>query len=593
MTLSTANRTHTCGELIPAMTGETVTIAGWVHRRRDLGGIIFIDLRDRYGITQIVFNPDQNIYEMAKELRSEFVIRVTGKVVTRDSNNVNKNLLTGEIEVVAEKLDILTRAKTPPFALNEDLKLDEDLRLQYRYLDLRRPAMQQALLFRHALAQTVRNFFSGEGFAEIETPVLMKSTPEGARDYLVPSRVHAGKFYALPQSPQIYKQLLMVAGMDRYFQIVKCFRDEDLRADRQPEFTQVDVEMAFVDREDVMKNVELLMAKIFSELKNLKISLPLKRMSYSDSMRFYGNDKPDLRFDMKIFYINELVIHSEFKVFQEALSRKDGAVAGIKVSGEAGTFSRKKIDEVTEFVKSYGAKGVATIKVETSGITSSIAKFLNPDQLKAIVDAAGAQIGDVLLIVADSQKVVQSALGDLRLKLAEELGLMDDSKFELLWVVDFPLYEFDEEEKRFIAMHHPFTAPMDTDLEFMDTDPGRVRAKAYDLVLNGTEVGGGSIRIYQKDIQNKMFDALKLTQEERELKFGFLLQAFEYGVPPHGGIALGFDRLAALLIGKKSIRDVIAFPKTNSAVSLMDNAPSVVDDKQLRELHIKIDDKKN
>jgi aspartyl-tRNA synthetase len=570
-----------------------VRLIGWVHRRRDMGKLIFIDLRDRYGLTQVVFNPDTNAdaHEKAKELRSEYVISVRGKVLTRSTNNINKNISTGEIEVAVDGVEILSRAKTPPFELNDEkLKIDEDLRLEYRYLDLRRKFMQDPLIFRHQLAQVVRTFFTEQQFIEVETPVLMKSTPEGARDYLVPSRVHPGKFYALPQSPQIYKQLLMVSGFDRYFQIVKCFRDEDLRADRQPEFTQVDVEMAFVDREDVLRTIENLMAKIFKELKNIDLPLPLKRMSYNEAIEYYGSDKPDLRFGMKIHYLNDLVRHTEFKVFQETLAQEYGAVACIKVESLAAAFSRKKIDELAEFVKNFDVKGLATVKIESGGISSSISKFLSAETLSQIAQRTEAKEGDILLIVAHRRKTAQNALGALRLKLADEFNLIDENAFSLFWVLDFPLFEYDEEEKRYVAMHHPFTSPKDEDLDKMESDPGKVHAQAYDLVLNGNEIGGGSIRIHKKELQNIMFDALNLSQAERELKFGFLLKAFEYGVPPHGGIALGFDRLVALLTGRKSIRDVIAFPKTNSAVSLMDHAPSSVEPRQLRELHIQLVD---
>ncbi len=589
--VETSLRTHTCGQLRKENVGQAIQLIGWVHRRRDMGKLIFVDLRDRYGLTQIVFNPDQNaeIHEKAKELRSEFVIRIHGKVLAREANNVNKNVSSGEIEVAADRLDILSRAKTPPFELNDEkLKVDEDLRLEYRYLDLRRGFMQEPLIFRHKLTQIIRTFFTEQEFIEVETPVLMKSTPEGARDYLVPSRVHAGKFYALPQSPQIYKQLLMVSGFDRYFQIVKCFRDEDLRADRQPEFTQVDVEMSFVDREDVLKMIESLMAKIFKGLMGTELPLPLKRMSYAEAMNSYGSDKPDLRFAMRIHYLNDLVRQSEFKVFQEVLATENGAVGCIKVEGQAAAFSRKRVDELTEYLKAFDVKGIATIKVEPAGATSSISKFLSPETLLQIVNHVAAKEGDIILVVAHQRKTVQAALGNLRLKLAEELKLIKENEFNLFWVLDFPLFEYDPEEKRYMAMHHPFTSPLDEDMDKMESDPASVHAKAYDLVLNGNELGGGSIRIHKRDLQNSMFDALGLSQEERELKFGFLLKAFEYGVPPHGGIALGLDRLAALLTGRKSIRDVIAFPKTNSAVSLMDNAPSTVDERQLKELHIRI-----
>lgn len=589
---TTAFRTHSCGELNMEHQGLAVQLAGWVHRRRDMGTLIFIDLRDRYGITQVIFNPDidQTAHEQAKELRQEFVISVEGRVIPREGQNVNTEMKTGQIEVAVHRLHILSRAKTPPFAINDEaLKIDEDLRLEYRYLDLRRTTMQEALLFRHRLAQTVRAFYTSEGFVEVETPILMKSTPEGARDYLVPSRVHPGKFYALPQSPQIYKQLLMVSGYDRYFQIVKCFRDEDLRADRQPEFTQVDVEMAFVDQEDVLSTTERLMAAIFKELKGEDISLPLPRLTYDEAMNRYGSDKPDLRFDMPIVDVTEAVLGTEFKAFQDAVALPDGRVACLTVPGQVAAMSRKRIDEWTDFAKSQGAKGLVVIKFESSGPQSSIAKFVSTDVLSAIGQRAGARTGDVVVIAADSARVVLPCFGSLRLKLGADLGLIDEGKNALLWVTGFPLLDYDAESKRFVAMHHPFTSPVDGDGSLMDTDPAKVRAKAYDLVLNGTELGGGSIRIHNKDTQNKMFDVLNMTKEDRELKFGFLLRAFEYGVPPHGGIALGFDRLAALLLGRKSIRDVIAFPKTNSAMSLMDQAPSTVDAGQLKELHIRTD----
>jgi aspartyl-tRNA synthetase len=553
--------------------------------------LIFVDLRDRFGLTQITFNPDlhPDVHELARELRHEFVIRVTGRVVLREGTNVNRSVPTGEIEVVATSLEILSRAKTPPFAINDErLLLEEELRLEYRYLDLRRPAMQQALVFRHQLAQLVRTFFTEHQFVEVETPVLMKSTPEGARDYLVPSRVHPGKFYALPQSPQIYKQLLMVSGLDRYFQIVKCFRDEDLRADRQPEFTQVDVEMACVDREDVLRVVEQLMSRIFRVLMSEEINLPLPRLTYEEAMSTYGSDKPDVRFDLKIQYIDDLVRHSGFQAFRDVLQSGTGAVGTIRVDGQAAAFSRKKIDELTELARTFGAKGLASIKMESGGPVSSLSKFIDIPTLQSVAERTGLRPGDVLLIVADHRRVVQSSLGALRLRIAEDLKLIDERKSALLWIVDFPLLDWDEEERRYIAMHHPFTSPVDADLLLMETEPAKVRAKAYDLVMNGSELGGGSIRIHNKDVQNKMFDVLNLSEDERQSKFGFLLRAFEYGVPPHGGIALGFDRLAALLLGRKSIRDVIAFPKTNSAVSLMDQAPSAVDERQLRELHIRI-----
>ena len=585
--LSTTFRTHTCGELGSDHVGQKVRLTGWVHRRRDLGALIFIDLRDRYGITQVLFNPDFPIHQKAKELRSEFVIQVAGLVVQRADANLNKNMLTGQIEIHAEHLSILSISKTPPFEINDDkANPDEDLRLEYRYLDLRRQVMKEAMVFRHQLAQLVRNQFSGFGFVEVETPVLMKSTPEGARDYLVPSRVHPGKFYALPQSPQIYKQLLMVSGYDRYFQIVKCFRDEDLRADRQPEFTQVDVEMSFVDRDDIMAVVEELMCNVFRELKKQTISLPIRRISYQDAMDKYGSDKPDLRFDLEINYLNGFFTTTDFRVFREILA-SGGSIAGIRLPGQASAFSRKKIDEFTAWIKTQGLLGLSTIKIEPAGIQSSLSKFVSEDTLRDITASMGCSEGDIVLMGAHAnRRRLALAMGNLRTHLAKEFNLIDPSQNELLWVVDFPLLDFDEEEQRYVAMHHPFTAPMDEDIELMDSNPDKVRAKAYDLVLNGSEIGGGSIRIHKKDLQNKMFDLLQLSETDRQAKFGFLLNAFEYGVPPHGGIALGFDRMVSLLLGRQSIRDVIAFPKTNSAVSLMDQSPSSVDTRQLTELHI-------
>lgn len=590
MKLQTALRTHTCGELNATHIGLTTTLTGWVHRRRDLGAIIFIDLRDRYGITQIVVNPEHSgdVHSIAEQLRHEFVIRVRGKVAGRGEGNINPNMPTGEIEIIAEHIEILSAAKTPPFELNnEQLKIDEDQRLEFRYLDLRRRYMQEALIFRHRMAQCVRQYYSEQGFIEVETPFLMKSTPEGARDYLVPSRVHPGHFYALPQSPQIYKQLLMVSGFDRYFQIVKCFRDEDLRADRQPEFTQVDVEMAFVDREDVLDMTEGLMAAIFKNLKGIELSLPLPRMSYDEAMNRYGSDKPDLRFNLEIVHINAVVAGSGFRVFDEALNQQ-GIVAGICVPKQAAYFSRKKLDELNEWIRPLGLGGLVNIKIEEGKIQSSASKHVGENMLRSIADSFHAENGDLILIAAGNGKTVLSALGQLRLHIAEMLNLIKEEDYRLLWILDFPLLEYDEEEKRYVAMHHPFTAPADEDVGKMDTQPDQVRAKAYDLVLNGSEIGGGSIRIHRKEIQNKMFDALQISGEEREKRFGFLLRAFEYGVPPHGGIALGFDRITAILTGRKSIRDVIAFPKTNKAVSLMDQAPATVDERQLKELFIQV-----
>jgi aspartyl-tRNA synthetase len=591
MALDTKHRTHSCASIDERLTGQSVTLCGWVHRRRDLGQLIFIDLRDRYGIVQIVFNPDvfPEPHEKAKTLRSEFVIQVHGKIIAREAGNVNLNLPSGKVELVAKALTVLSEALTPPFPLNEDnSRIDEDLRLEYRYLDIRRAPMREALILRHRICQLIRRHFSDHEFIEVETPVLMRSTPEGARDYLVPSRVHAGKFYALPQSPQIYKQLLMVAGLDRYFQIVKCFRDEDLRADRQPEFTQVDVEMSFVDQDDVIRIIESLMQRLFHELLDVGITLPLKRLTYQEAMERYGSDKPDLRFDLPIVDVTEHVQQSEFQVFKQAVDRPDGMVACLSIKGRAEEFSRKKIDQLTEFVKPLGLRGLATLKIGAQEIQSSISKFVSADILQNIVKTVHAEPGDFVIIAAERREILLPALGALRVRLGEELDLIDRTAFAFTWIVDFPLFEYDEVEKRLVAMHHPFTSPRAEDIALLGTRPEKVHARAYDLVLNGNEIGGGSIRIFDKTLQNKMFDALGLTAKDREDKFGFLLRAFEYGVPPHGGIALGLDRIVALMAGRRSIRDVIAFPKTNSAVSLMDRAPSEVDDRQLKELHIRL-----
>jgi aspartyl-tRNA synthetase len=591
MALDTKHRTHSCASIDERLTGQSVTLCGWVHRRRDLGQLIFIDLRDRYGIVQIVFNPDvfPEPHEKAKTLRSEFVIQVHGKIIAREAGNVNLNLPSGKVELVAEALTVLSEALTPPFPLNEEnSRIDEDLRLEYRYLDIRRAPMREALILRHRICQLIRRHFSDHEFIEVETPVLMRSTPEGARDYLVPSRVHAGKFYALPQSPQIYKQLLMVAGLDRYFQIVKCFRDEDLRADRQPEFTQVDVEMSFVDQDDVIRVIESLMQRLFHELLDVGIALPLKRLTYQDAMERYGSDKPDLRFDLPIVDVTEHVRQSEFQVFKQAVDRPDGMVACLSIKGRAEEFSRKKIDQLTDFVKPLGLRGLATLKIGAQEIQSSISKFVSADILQNIVKTVHAEPGDFVIIAAERREILLPALGALRLKLGEELDLIDRAAFAFVWIVDFPLFEYDEVGKRLVAMHHPFTSPRAEDVALLGTRPEKVHARAYDLVLNGNEIGGGSIRIFDKTLQNKMFDALGLTAKDREDKFGFLLRAFEYGVPPHGGIALGLDRIVALMAGRRFIRDVIAFPKTNSAVSLMDRAPSEVDDRQLKELHIRL-----
>ncbi len=583
-------RTHTNGELRIEHVGEKVVLNGWVNSRRDLGGLIFITLRDRYGITQIVFEPEENseVYEAAKKLRNEFVVSVEGVVRARPENMINKAMATGAIEVTADKLVILNEAETPPFTISDKSEASEELRLKYRYLDLRRSEMQKNLLLRHKMYQIVRKYFDAKNFIEVETPVLMKSTPEGARDYLVPSRIHKGKFYALPQSPQTYKQLLMVAGFDRYFQITKCFRDEDLRADRQPEFTQIDVEMSFVDVEDIFEIVEELMKLMFKEIKNYDIQLPLKRLPYSEAMEKYGSDKPDLRFGMEIVNLNKALEASEFRVFKESV--QSGIVGGLLAKGCA-DYSRSKLDGLTKFVKELGAGGLVWMKMKDGVLESPIAKFLSDEEKQNIVDSMNAENGDLILIISGAKTKSLNVLGALRLEMAKRMELVtSDTKPSLLWVTDFPLLEWDEETNRFYAMHHPFTSPKVEDLHLLESEPGKVRARAYDLVLNGNEIAGGSIRIHSSDVQHKMFEALGIGKEEAEEKFGFLMNAFKYGAPPHGGIAFGFDRMAMLFADKNSIRDMIAFPKTTSALSLMDNAPANVDEAQLKELHIKISD---
>lgn len=592
-------RTHTCGELRENNIGEKVVLNGWVDRRRDLGALIFIWLRDRYGITQVVFSqsdtsakPDINkdVYDLAKKLRNEFVISVEGTVRRRPDDAVNKELETGTIDVLADNLIILNEADTPPFAIKDDTDAFEDLRLKYRYLDLRRPALQKVLLLRHKMAQLVRRYFDENNFVEIETPVLMKSTPEGARDYLVPSRIHKGKFYALPQSPQQYKQLLMVSGFDRYFQIVKCFRDEDLRADRQPEFTQIDVEMSFVSQEQVFSMVEGLMKLLFKEIWNVDLSLPLKRLSYEDAMLKYGSDKPDLRFEMELHTLNEVFQKSEFKVFRDVID-SDGIVCGI-VAQNSAAFSRSQIDGLTNFVKNLGAKGLVWFKVQFNGIDSPTAKFLSEEEKRNLLTAMKAEPNDLMLILAGEKKSTLNQMGALRLELAKRLELIKSETLpSLLWITDFPLFEYDKETKRFYAMHHPFTSPKIEEIDLLEKDPGKIKAQAYDLVLNGNEIAGGSIRIHNSELQSRMFRALGISDEEAKQKFGFLMNAFKYGAPPHGGIAFGFDRMVMLFAGVDSIRDTIAFPKTASAVSLMDECPSEVSEEQLRELHIKIVDK--
>ncbi|MCY7798696.1 MULTISPECIES: aspartate--tRNA ligase [Bacillus] len=583
-------RTYYCGEITEKVIGESVVLKGWVQKRRDLGGLIFIDLRDRTGIVQVVFNPDVSkaALETAESIRSEYVLDITGKVVAREEATVNPNLKTGRIEIQAESVEVLSAAKTPPFAISDQAaEVSEDIRLKHRYLDLRRPEMFNSLKMRHNVTKAVRRFLDDNGFLDIETPVLTKSTPEGARDYLVPSRVHEGEFYALPQSPQIFKQLLMVSGFDRYYQIARCFRDEDLRADRQPEFTQIDIEMSFMSQEDIMMLSEEMMAHVMRETHGIEISLPLPRMSYEDAMNRYGSDKPDTRFGMLLTDVSEAVKDSDFKVFASAVA-SGGAVKAINVKGAAANYSRKDIDALGEFAANYGAKGLAWLKTEADGLKGPIAKFFAGEKQEALVQALDAAVGDLLLFVADKLEVANDALGALRLKLGKELNLIDESLFNFLWVVDWPLLEYDAEEGRYYAAHHPFTMPVREDLKLIETNPQDMKAQAYDLVLNGYELGGGSIRIFEKDVQEKMFGLLGFSEEEAKEQFGFLLEAFEYGAPPHGGIALGLDRLVMLLSGRTNLRDTIAFPKTASASCLMTEAPSEVDNAQLDELHLEI-----
>ena len=581
-------RSHTCGELRTSDIGKTVTLNGWVDVRRDLGGVIFIDLRDRYGKTQVVFNPQKSpaAHQLAKDLRSEFVMTVTGLVEERPEGTANPNLPTGAIDVMATELTILNRAETPPFPIDDAIDANEDLRLRFRYLDLRRPVVQQTLLTRHKMYQVVHKYFDERNFVEIETPVLMKSTPEGARDYLVPSRVQRGKFYALPQSPQTYKQILMVAGFDRYVQIVKCFRDEDLRADRQPEFTQIDVEMSFVDEDEVFAVAEGLMQRLFKEVRGVDIQVPLPRITYNDAMETWGSDKPDRRFGLTFTCVNDLVGQSGFKVFSENV-KKGGTVAGFVVPGAASS-TRNQMDNLVDFTKSLGAGGLVYFKWTEAGLETAVEKFLGKETVEAVARAMGAAQGDLILLVSDTWTKTYTILGSLRLEMGRRLGLIDESRVDLLWVTEFPMFEYSEEEKRLVAMHHPFTSPHPGDVGLLDTEPVRARARAYDLVLNGNEIAGGSIRIHDSSLQHRVFGLLGIPEEEANRKFGFLLTAFKYGAPPHGGLAFGFDRLVMLLTGMKSIRDVIAFPKTASATSLMDEAPSEVDDKQLRELHIRV-----
>lgn len=581
-------RSHQCGALTHAHIGETVTLNGWVQTRRDLGGVLFIDLRDRSGIVQIVFNPaySGNALQIADRVRSEYVLEVTGTVVKRDAETINSNLPTGEIEVRVTEIEVLNASKTPPFFIEDGVEVDESLRLKYRYLDLRRPEMHQTLKLRSKAAKVFRDFLDGEDFIEVETPILTKSSPEGARDYLVPSRVHEGEFFALPQSPQLYKQLLMVGGLERYYQVARCFRDEDLRADRQPEFTQIDIETSFMQQDDLLPMMERLMVKLFKETVGVELETPFQRITHAEAMDKYGSDKPDLRFGLELINVNDIVATSGVKVFASVIE-KGGEVKVLNAKG-CGTWSRKDIDDLGPFAARYGAKGLAWIQVKEGEFKGPIVKFFTPEEIEALKERTGAEEGDLLLFSADNKKVVADVLGALRLKIGRHLGLIDDNKFKFAWVVDFPLLGYDEEQKRYVAEHHPFTRPKEEDLALLDTDPGQVRAQAYDIVLNGYEVGGGSMRIFKREVQEKMFKALNLPPEEVKDKFGYLLDAFEYGTPPHGGIAFGFDRLVMLLAGRTNLRETIAFPKTASATDLLMDAPAEVDQAQLDQLHIRL-----
>ena len=581
-------RSHHCGQLTPDHIGQTVTLNGWVQTRRDLGGVLFIDLRDRSGIVQVVFNPDYSgeALKIADKVRSEYVIAVTGKVVKRDEETINRNLPTGEIEVQITDIEVLSAAKTPPFFIEDGVEVDESLRLKYRYLDLRRPEMQKTLLLRSKASKIFRDFLDGEGFIDVETPILTKSSPEGARDYLVPSRVHEGEFFALPQSPQIYKQLLMVGGVERYYQIARCFRDEDLRADRQPEFTQVDIETSFMGQDELLGMMENLMQRLFKETIGVDIELPFQRLTYAEAMGKYGSDKPDLRFGLELIEMNDIVATSGVKVFASVIE-KGGEVKCLNAKG-CGTWTRKEIDDLGPYAARYGAKGLAWIQVKDGELKGPIVKFFSEEEIAAVKERTGAEEGDLLLFSADNKKVVADVLGALRVKIGRQLGLIDDNVFKFAWVTDFPLLGYDEDQKRYVAEHHPFTRPHEEDLHLFETDPGAIRAQAYDIVLNGYEVGGGSMRIYKREVQEKMFEALGFTQEVAYEKFGYLMDAFEYGTPPHGGIAFGLDRLVMLLAGRTNLRETIAFPKTASATDLLMDAPSPVEGSQLEQLHIKV-----
>ncbi len=585
-----SKRTTYCGLVTEAFLGQEITLKGWVNNRRDLGGLIFVDLRDREGIVQVVFNPafSEEALKIAETVRSEYVVEVQGTVTKRDPETVNPKIKTGQVEVQVTNIKVINKSETPPFSINEEnVNVDENIRLKYRYLDLRRQELAQTFKMRHQITRSIRQYLDDEGFFDIETPVLTKSTPEGARDYLVPSRVHDGEFYALPQSPQLFKQLLMISGFDKYYQIVKCFRDEDLRADRQPEFTQVDIEMSFVDQEDVMQMGEEMLKKVVKEVKGVEINGAFPRMTYKEAMRRYGSDKPDTRFEMELIDVSQLGRDMDFKVFKDTVEN-DGEIKAIVAKGAAEQYTRKDMDALTEFVNIYGAKGLAWVKVVEDGLTGPIGRFFETENVETLLTLTGAEAGDLVMFVADKPNVVAQSLGALRVKLAKELGLIDETKLNFLWVTDWPLLEYDEDAKRYVAVHHPFTSPKEADIAKLGTAPEEAEANAYDIVLNGYELGGGSIRIHDGELQEKMFEVLGFTKEQAQEQFGFLLDAFKYGAPPHGGIALGLDRLVMLLTNRTNLRDTIAFPKTASATCLLTNAPGEVSDKQLEELSLRI-----